>query len=503
MAVWRINNSTAIGGEVCAEWQANHAYALGARCVCTIAYATTARRAFVWECTTAGTSGAAEPAWPTSGTRTDGVGALVWTLRNPNDGDWNNASCYLHYVLNHAAVGTGDFAYVDDGHSEAYGANMMVLGPTVASAPLKILCVDKAADTLSVGAVCGGTGTLGFARYVYSYGVCYKGAVTTLTGATAAVARIILESDGSDVLDITGAATASGLYTGSVFTIINGGIKHDSAGDTISPISDGVFEWFGGTLTCGAEPTGVFSNASLCGVMSIKDVDLSSVGAGVLFGAVSGTNGNFDAYFERCKLHASTTLFTSFSSGKMGGDRIKFHNCNAGNASYGLAEYERLGSTVHETTVVRTGGASDGTTLISLKMVSFNDAEIVVDNYFALKSPPIYSWTASNTEKTFTIEFVHDSATALQNDEIWMEFEYPVNNTDGLGGFARNKCAVLAAAADTTDSAETWTTTGLTNPNTRKLTVTVTPGKAGPVIARVCLAKSNTTVYIDPKITES
>ena len=56
MATWRVNNSTALGGEVCSPWQAGHAYTLGARCVCTVAYATTTRRAYVYECTTAGNS---------------------------------------------------------------------------------------------------------------------------------------------------------------------------------------------------------------------------------------------------------------------------------------------------------------------------------------------------------------------------------------------------------------------------------------------------------------
>lgn len=501
MATWRINNSTLLGGEVCAQWQTLHTYALGARCVCTTGYATTARRAWVWECTTTGISGAAEPTWPTSGTVADGT--VVWTLRNPNDGSWDNASCIIHYVLNHAAVGTGDFVYVDDGHSEALSINVLILGPTVASAPLKILCVDKATDTLSVGAVIGGTGTLGFGRYVYSYGVKYKGAGTTLCGATAAVNRLILESNGSDVLEVNGDILITGTYAGSVATVINGGIKLTNATDNLTVTSDGTFEWFGGTLTCVAAPTNLLGHTSLNGRIWIRDVDLSGLGAtGVLLDA-SALTASSDILIERCKFHANTVLTTAYAATGMGGSSFLVHNCNSANASYGLAESYREGTTVHETTVVRTGGASDGATPISLKIVSYNDAEIIVDNYFPYKSPPINGWTTASTEKTFTIELVHDSVTALQNDEIWMEFEYPVNNTDGLGGFARSKCAVLGTPADIPDSSETWTTTGLTNPNTRKLTVTVTPGKAGPVTVRVCLAKSNTTVYIDPKITES
>jgi hypothetical protein len=84
-----------------------------------------------------------------------------------------------------------------------------------------------------------------------------------------------------------------------------------------------------------------------------------------------------------------------------------------------------------------------------------------------------------------------------------MELEYPADNSSGLGAVASSQCAQLGTPADIPDSSETWTTTGMTNPNTRKLSVTVTPGKAGPVTAKVYLAKASTTVYVDPLITIS
>src|SRR4030067_1341784 len=142
MATWRINNSTLLGGEVCAQWQPDHVYALGARVVCRIAYGTVARRAHVYESTTGGTSGGtgSEPTWPASGTVADGPDTLVWTTRNPNDGDWNNASCILHYILNHAATAAGDSVYIDDGHSEDINmaAAYTVLGSNALNNPIKM-----------------------------------------------------------------------------------------------------------------------------------------------------------------------------------------------------------------------------------------------------------------------------------------------------------------------------------------------------------------------------
>jgi hypothetical protein len=135
-----------------------------------------------------------------------------------------------------------------------------------------------------------------------------------------------------------------------------------------------------------------------------------------------------------------------------------------------------------------------------MKMVSSSNCK---DNYTGLVSPPIHGWTESSTTKTFTVHGILDSATKLQNDEIWMEFECPANNTDGLGAITTTKCAVLGAPGDLTVSTETWGDGGLTNPNKFKFEAVVAPGKAGPITAKIVLAKASATVYIDPMITES
>jgi hypothetical protein len=134
----------------------------------------------------------------------------------------------------------------------------------------------------------------------------------------------------------------------------------------------------------------------------------------------------------------------------------------------------------------------------------------IVSNAFAsepsnpLVSPAIHGWTDSTTEKTFTIECVWDSATAIQDDEVWMELFYPENSSNGLGELARDRMAsVIASPADQATSTVAWTTTGITNVSQFKLSVTVTPGAAGPITARVHLAKASTTIYVDPMIVES
>ena len=56
---------------------------------------------------------------------------------------------------------------------------------------------------------------------------------------------------------------------------------------------------------------------------------------------------------------------------------------------------------------------------------------------------------------------------------------------------------VFATPANQASSSATWTTTGMTNPNKQKLTVTWTPAKAGAVLGTVSIAAASKTVYVD------
>ena len=501
MAIWRVNNSTALGGEVCAQWATGHAYALGARVVCRLAYGTTARRAFVYECTTAGTSHATtEPTWPTSGTVNDND--VVWTCRSPNDGDWNNASCFLHYVCNHAAPAAGDIFYVHNAHNEnTYNSYYYPVGSTAFNNPIKYICVDKTDDSLSTGAVVGGTSSIVFYGFLYSYGITWKSANGGIDGGGNSAWCHIFDGGGGIVFDVPdyyllASGTASG-YPCTVF-IRNGNIKLGQY-SSIYVTTKASFIWEGGALVAPAGVSKTFRSGNYGKQCIVRDVDLSAAGANGLL--------NFEYVeeialflFERCRLHASTTLGAGAIEASSRGN-VRMHGCSSANVTYNFREQGNGGYSIPETTIVRSGGASHGTTPISIKMVS--TANVVEQYAIPFKSPTIHGWTDSTTEKTFTIEGIYDSATNLQNDEVFIELEYPANNTDGLGAMASDQCILLAAPADKTSSDVTWTTTGLTNPNKFKLAVTITPGKAGPITARVCLAKASTTIYIDPMIVES
>jgi len=500
MATWRVNNSTALGGEVCSPWQAAHAYTLGARCVCTVAFATTTRRAYVYECTTAGTSHATtQPVWPTSGTIADGAGALVWTTRNPNDGNWNNASCYLFYVLNHTIIAAGDFVYIDDGHSEQVTLTTYTIkGSATKANPIKIICVDKATDTLSTGPIISSTGTMAFSNFGYSYGITYK-CVTQFNmeiGWT-------LEHAGGDVLYMNKITIAAVALMGGHIKIINGNINLIDPDNYLYSLN-GTLEWRGGTLTA---PGGVVNLISFAvdygGMFIFEDVDLSAIGNGsskVLFKASTATNIRSIIQCTRCKISADMVPCSAWNAANL--SRVLLHSCSDQNRVYDFYEESYEGIVQDDIAIYVTAGSETPDAVhFSAKMVSSAN---VLDFYDPFESIPITVWTNSTGAKTFTIEGVWDSAANIENDEIWAVFDAPSSNASGLGQVVSTRCALFGTPADVPASTATWTGTGgFANENKFKIQATITPGKVGPITARVYLAKANTTVYIDAKITES
>lgn len=509
MATWRVNNSTALGGEVCAVWQADHTYATGARCVCTVAYATQAARAFVYEVTSGGggkSHATTQPTWPTTVGNTVVDNSVTWTCRAPSDGSWDNASCYLFYITNHAAA-AGDTIYIDDGHSEAgIGATMTISASTTVASPTKIYCVDKASDALSTGAVvASGNQELRMNGCAYSYGVNYSSGSGQIVFGRSADATWTIEGNNTTVLTCTsanGIAAYSGTYAAHVYLInakVYGTTRIFDAGNF------GAFRWRGGAVDTGGSGSMRFWRTGTNDATGIfEDVDLSDLGRGATVAYLYSPSSDVGtmAIFTRCKLPDDAGfVFVEGSPDYYNSGRLTLHHCSSANQTYDFYEQSYEGVVEDNTSIYRTGGATDGTTALSAKMVSSAGC---VDNLIALESIPIHGWTSSTTEKTFTVEGVWDSATNIQNDEIWVELEYPADNSSGLGAIAKDKCAILGTPADQTASTETWTGTGgFSNENKFKLSVTVTPGKAGPITARVYLAKASTTVYIDPKITES
>lgn len=433
---------------------------------------------------------------------------------------WALANASMAGAMTDAAA--GDRVWISQAHNEsAGGAAITVTGKGTLASPMQLLCGNDAAEpptALATTAVIGNTGgnSITWSGHHYAYGI------TINCGSGASSATLTLCSSAGDVqrwkscvfnmaaTDVNSHLYVTGLANDRAATLCimeDCNIKLTNASQSISP-HGGTWIWRGGSLVSGSiTSTALIRTAnSRCAVAAIVEgVDLSA-GASTM-GLTGVMNAGTRVLFRNCKLPGSWSGALCSTSPPAAGVRVEMHNCDSGDTNYRLWVEDYCGSIKSETTIIRTGGASDGTTGLSWKMASSANAKYPTH---LLESPDIVIWNdTTGSSKTVTVEIVHDSAGAgsgskFQDDEIWLQVQYYGTSGFPLGTHITDcKADVLATAANQADSTETWTTTGLASPVKQALSVTFTPQEKGYFIARVVLAKASKTVYVCPKATVS
>lgn len=421
----------------------------------------------------------------------------------------------------------GDTIYVSDAHAESTAADTIISLAGTPDNPVKVICGDDAAEPPTAVSTAGsvtvtGTSDITVVGSAYVYGLsfnCGTGASTVnLVQKPGAGGKQTYEECVFSIPNTASTSrlavcnTSGGTETDSEVEWINCDVSFGNAGQNLQ-VNLGNFKWKGGSILVGSADLTYLINSSAAssgtrpGNFEIEGVDFSNMAAGFI---LAGTHtASFVGKFKNCKLPASW-------SGNLGtfsnpGPRIEMHNCDAGGTNYRMWVEDYYGSTKTETTIVKTGGASDGTTPISWKMQSSSNASYPGG---VLASPVFSVWNdTTGVAKTATVEIVHDTniaagqgagtAFAFQDDEVWLEVEYLSEAGSPLGTIIRDvKATPLTAAADQASSSEAWTTTGLTTPVKQKLvSASFTPQQKGYVQCRVYVAKAGKILYIDPKIT--
>lgn len=421
---------------------------------------------------------------------------------------WANAKATLAAAL--TAAGAGGTVYVSDNHAESSGSAITLTSPGTAAAPVTVLCVNDASDpepptALAATASVAGL-TLAVRGFAYCYGITFN---ASSTGSSTTIAFFGDTLPGywrleNCVVALTGNSATPRLLLGAVVAshddelveFVNTTLSFAHVGQAVNPISPFIMR--GGAVT-GTAPTTLFvPSTTINGKVILQGVDLSGLGSGK--NLVDVSIAKFQDYlFENCKLGASVAITTGANSGQ-GGVTIQIINCDSGDTNYRYVKHCYQGDITQESTIVRTGGASDGTTPISRKMVSSANSKF----YSPLELGPLSIWNeATGSSKTLTVEVVTDNVT-LTDAEAWVEVEYLGTSGFPLSLFANDRAAdVLATPANQTSSSETWTTTGLGTPVKQKLAVSFTPQEKGLIRARVMLAKASTTMYVCPKVTIS
>jgi len=487
-----------------ALFQASHAYNLNDVVFATSA-ATAARKQRTYVCTTAGTSAASEPAWNATVAGTTTSNTAVFTTHSPVT--WAEANGFLNYLLG-AVIANGDRVFVKNTHSESIAQPVLAAVGGVGS-PIQILCVSDAAQppvTLATGALIASTGAFNLgsnASNWYAYGVTFRsgdgssgGANLTAPGgqtgfsSTFEQCTLDMASSGlSQFFPVTGGQTA--LY-------LNCTIKFGAASDFLNFGSGGggFVVFHGGSLT-GTAPTTAFTiqNGAFGQGIVLDGVDCSLV-TGTLIGQSTGSGLKL-VRLRNVKIGAGCTVF--------GGSReVAYLDelnelasvIDTTGTNYKTVQKSNVGDLTVETTLVRTGGATDGTTPISWKVVTTSGATRVPGLYHV--TPWISFWNEGTAAVTVALEFLHDSLTALKDNEVWIEVEFMASAGGPHLTVTTDATDILAAGAAQTTSTATWTTTGMTNPNKQVASVSVTPAVKGIIRARLAVAKASYTLYVDP-----
>lgn len=452
-------------------------------------------------CTTAGTAGnGAEPAFSDTAGTTTADNTVTWTSLGAvgNFTGWQAPHARLSAAFTANWGQAGNSFYVASEHAETIAATATYTSPGSITAPCYIYCVTKTtvpptSANLTTGAELKETGTNNM----------------TLSGVVALMQGVNLNSSGrgpaiTGIWNLKNAAIliGTGLSSGSVQ--IGAGtnsvrVEFDNVTVSFANVGQGVSLGGGrliwrNTLSAilgAAVPNSLFRGISVSGGMAlIEGVDLSALGSTKNLVDTSIATEAINVVIKDCKLGASVALSaTPLNPAFIDADLI---NCDSGATNYRHERLRYAGSQVVETTIVRTGGATNGTTPISWKIVTTVNSRWTMP----FESMPMAIWNdTSGSAKTITVEGIWGGGAVPNNDDIWIEVEYPGDASYPQGYYATStKADNLAAGGAGSSSAAAWggSTTAF------KMAVTITPLMKGPIYVRVHAAKASSTFYIDP-----
>lgn len=421
---------------------------------------------------------------------------------------WALAKATLAAAL--TAAGAGGTVYVSQVHAETQATALGLLSPGTPNDPVTVLCVNDGAEpptTLAASASVTSTASasIGFAGFTYYHGMnFYQGAGGSGGGfAFTGSASNFWVRFSQCLFQINGSGTTAALTIGQSGNQSGCLVEWDDCRVVVGNTSQKIIlnnhlRWRGGSIQGATLPSALLSSAPGTGGMGyaqICGVDLSLLGSGKSLVDV-GANKRTVIELVNCKLGSSVAVSSGSHIGQ-GGPEIMLVNCDSADTNYRYHKESYQGIIAQESTIVRSGGASDGTTAISRKMVTSANSKF----YSPLELGPLAVWNeTTGSQITATVEVVTDGVT-LTDAEAWLEVEYLGTSGYPLSLFASDRAAdIFASAANQTSSSETWTTTGLTSPVKQKLSVAFTPQEKGPIKFRVMLAKASTTMYVCPKV---
>lgn len=456
-------------------------------------------------CTTAGTAGnGAEPTWNTTAGATTADNTVTWTCLG-TVGSFSAWGAPIPRLL--IATGTlalaGNTIYVRSDHAETQAASMTIsVGNSTRQVPYKVLCVNSAGSTPPVAAdvTTGATVTTTGANNMFVNAWMYCVGMTFSVGTGATIASMAV-AGGTFIncafkklgTSATSAAINIATGTASIVTWDNTTFTAGASGDGLGISGSFLWKNTASAIQGATIPSPLFVPQGIVARMEINGVDLSALGSGkTLF---SYSVGSVRAVFRNCKLGASVTR-TSGTLPYYSTD-VEFIDCDSGATIYNQTLDNELGTQTVETTIVRTGGATDGTTPIAWKAVTTSVAAYHLP--FCMKPLAIWNDT-TGANVTVTVYGIWGGGAVPNNDDIWMEVHYhgSASTPQATVNQSNRKATLLTTAAGQASDTSTW------GGSTTKFKMSVTlsspqPQLKGPIYVYIFCGKASSTFYIDPK----
>lgn len=424
-------------------------------------------RKWVWECTTAGTTGAAVPAWPASVTQdvttvTDGT--VVWTARRPGyssgtTANWSYAAIYSDYV--DEALAAGDRLFVSSAHADAISALVSIKLIGQDSAPNQVFCVSDAAappTALATGAVIAPTGTFTLqlndaGKFVYWYGMSFK------SGSTGGSISLLEEFVGENCnFELRGAAASTNIYIGNGARLVNPIIKFSAASQYLNLNSQLYIQ--GGSLDgVGVTPTYLIKPYSERVLATFTDFDMSAMGAAMILVDAAATAYAGDIKFIRCRLPNGWTgrpLENEFASARE--FRVSLYDCDYGDSQFRVFIDTNQGAIQSDVELVPTGveGIKRNGADVPFSL-RFENCPAGLFPMIRLRGDPIVLINETvGSALTVSLEIIHNVSSPLTDKQVGLEVSYSGNIGSPLGVFARTEANPFASATNWAASTKAW-----------------------------------------------
>jgi hypothetical protein len=408
--------------------------------------------------------------------------------------DWTNA--YTTLAAACTAKAAGDTFFVAHDHAETQASAMTITSKGTETNPCRFYCVNRAGSVPPVSADLRTTATVTTTgnSNITMNGTSYWSGMTFSCGTTAVSPNFFVNGTGNGFTNCKFATPATGGFSaivlsagGAVKTIVeNSTIAFGNTGHQLSVSGILIWKNTSAAIQGATVPTSLFASTA-SGIIFLEGIDLSALGSGKSLVTLPGK-----VLLKDCKLGASVSAVTGALTSD-GGTYVRLIRTDSGDTNYRTESYDFFGTLTTETTVVRTGGATDGTTAISWKIVTTANSRWE----YPFECLPISVWNeTTGSAITVTIQGIWGGGAVPLNDEIWIDVEYLGTSGFPLASKATStKADGLATGTNIAAGSGTW------GGSTTKfaMSATITPQEKGPLTIYVKAAKVSSTFYVDPK----